>query len=191
VVELTGTVVIEPDGPIVSHLPDWVIWQHFVASFKVVDPPVLIELSVEVVDRHPHCRAVTVRARKGGEVKGTTLRSLPVGALLDYAVAAAVMAEDGSRHARFKSPAEFAEFRAHHQHHPRERWMLTPEHLQEVAQVYLGATSSPVQAVARHYNRPRPTASRWVEKAKDDGYIPRPETGRRKFSTPKKKGSKR
>lgn len=56
---------------------------------------------------------------------------------------------------------------------PSGRWQLTPELLAEVVTVYRAGEllGRPVMHVAEHFGRNRPTASRWIQKAREEGYF--------------------
>jgi len=152
----------------VAYLPGWAIWPRFTATWT--DPRASVTLTIEVTEGVPRCIGVEVSA---SQVDGTLLRSVPVRGLVERAVRAATMRVDvgGSAHL-FKTPEEAASLRGiTSAMRQRKRWQLTPELLTEVAQVYRQATAAPVLAVAEHFKRNRPTASRWVAKARDEGYL--------------------
>ena len=157
------------------YLPGWALPDQFGAQWHQLPIEATVTMTVNVVDRVPRCTALTVTAKPGKAVDGGLLRRLPVATLLEYAVAAAAQRETKPGFysmSHFKSPEEFRAFReAHPVRKPRERWQLTPEHLAEVAQVYRSARGAPVWAVAEHWKKPRPTASRWIAKARADGYF--------------------
>jgi transposase len=52
--------------------------------------------------------------------------------------------------------------------------LITYARLVEVAEVYRRAhavTNSPTQAVADHFERPRSTAAKWVQRAREEGLL--------------------
>jgi len=163
-----GSVAIEPTGAPVPYLPGWRIWQSFVAAWDSPKMPAALEMHVDVVDGRPRCTAINLQARPGEAVSGTSLREVPVATLLDDAVAAAVMKEDGDGKSNlFKSAADFRAYRVlKRPQRERQRWQLTPEFLDEVLKVYERGHPRGVMEVARHYGRPRATASHWIQKAK-------------------------
>ena len=159
------------------YLPGWALPDRFGARWSDF-PGAVVTMTVMVAGRVPTCAALAIEAKPGRAVDGGTLRSLPVATMLEYAVAAAAQEETEPGYYRmssFKSPEEFRQFRERHPlRKSRERWQLTPEHLRQVAEVYRSATHSPVKEVARHWNKPRATASRWIVKARDEGYFDQP-----------------
>lgn len=160
------------------YLPGWALPDLFAARWADLPVDAVVTMTVQVVDRAPRCVGLSVVAKKGCAVDGVLLRRLPVATLLEYAVAAAAQRETKPGHyslSSFKSPDAFRAFRASHPvRKPRERWQLTPNHLREVAEVYRAARSAPVAAVAEHWNKPRPTASRWIAKARAEHYFDEP-----------------
>lgn len=151
----------------VPYLPGWTVWQSFQATWDSSGLPYAIEMHVQVLDGRPYCVALTVQAHKGEWVDGKKLRSVPVATLLDEAVACAVMAEEQPNVSRFKNAADWRAYRTlKRPHRERERWQLTPEHLAEVLEVYERGQPRGVMEVARHFGKPRATASRWVQKAR-------------------------
>ena len=190
-VDLTRDVSLEPDlaRGIVGLLDGWSIWAAFTVAWDDPALPGLVSMDVAVDAGRPRVERLTVTARGTEAVDGQVLRRVPVGTLLEYAIAYAVMAEDEPGRPRlFKTPADFAAFRAlRPRHRERVRWQLTPELLEEVARVYRQATSAPVQEVARHFNKPRATASRWIAKARAEGYFDAP---KKRTRTTTKKGTR-
>lgn len=177
-----GAMAVDPLGPqfkrgqatIVPYLPGWALPDRFDAAW-IDHGGVHVRMTIEVHDNVPRCRTLTVTSQGDGAVNGQTLRQLPVGEMLNQAVAAAVQPETAPGYYRptgFKSFDDFQAFRkAHPVTHPRERWQLTPEHLREVVKVYRAATTAPIEAVKDHWNKPRATAARWVAKARAEGYF--------------------
>jgi len=163
-----GNVGIEPTAVPVPYLLGWRIWESFVAVWDSPKMPVVVEMHVEVVDGHPKCTDLHVQARPGEGVTSASIRKLPVATLLDDAVAAAVMKEDGDGKSNlFKSGADFRAYRVlKRPQREREPWQLTPEFLAEVLDVHKRGQPHGVMAVVSRYDVPRPTASRWIQKAK-------------------------
>jgi hypothetical protein len=55
----------------------------------------------------------------------------------------------------------------------RRQWTMTDENLRRVADVYLSdGTGAPIVAVMGAFHAKRRTASRWVAKAREEGFIP-------------------
>jgi len=185
---------------VVEYLPGWAIWGAFSVTFDDPALPAIVRLDVVVTDGRPKVRGLVLTARGAEVVDGTVLRRIPVATLLEYAIAAAVMPQDepGSDDEpdepvirAFKTPADFRAFRALKPRHDERRWQLTPEVLQEVVSVYRRATSAPVQEVARHFNKPRATASRWIAKARAEGYFDAPNKRTRTTTTKRAKSSRK
>lgn len=167
----TGDVIIDWGPPLVEWLPGWRLPASFTASFAGSQQlPGDVVMEIEVLEGRPRCRTLSLSC---DNVTGTELRALPIARLLNIALTAAVMPVAGPTSVRvFKTPEEFKAARATMApQHERERWALTPEFLREVVKVYLRASSKPVIAVADHFGRRRPTASRWVAKARAEGYF--------------------
>lgn len=179
---------LEHGFPFVPYLPGWALPQRFEVSWDDGTAPI-VTLEFAVSDGRCRCVRVSVAGRSDAEVSGSALREVPVARLTDDAIALAVARADKSKPVRFKSIEEFHEFRRAHPHHrERERWALTPEHLREVVRVYRQGGRYGVAEVARHFNRPRATASRWVQLAKAEGYFD--EVKPRAAKRPRKKGLK-
>jgi hypothetical protein len=161
---------VSPDLTFVPYLPGWLLPLHFSVTWNDGASPLVTMDVITGADGRPHVKSVAVRGQRDQDVSGTELREVRVAELLADAVAHAVM-RDGKSGPRFKSAEDF---RAYRESHPakqwkRERWLLTPEHLREVLRIYQsggGAEGAGVIAVAEHFDKPRPTASRWVQKAK-------------------------
>jgi transposase len=63
--------------------------------------------------------------------------------------------------------------------HTKGPWKLDDEHLGEVARIYRESVylGQPVESVAEYFGVPRPTASRWVAKARDRRLLEPPSKG--------------
>jgi hypothetical protein len=160
---------------IAEYLPGWVLPADFTVTWDDPGLPAIVKIAVVVKEGRPSCRGLTVTGRNDERVDGGVLRRIPVSTLLDYAVTVAAMRSDDRRRLKlFKSPDDFRALRALRPvHKERERWQLTPEHLAEVVEVYNQAHTAPVMEVARRWKKPRATASRWVARARAEGYFDR------------------
>lgn len=136
----------------------------------------------------PRVVSLTIAQVEGGDpVTTDALRSIPLARLLRSAVGLAAYAPLRTKEgevlpwdegiAGFPSDEEL-------QRAEREvpasgrRWLMTDEHLSNVAKVYktnprnaLGQRA-PTQAVMQHFNVTRPTAGRWVMEARKRGFLP-------------------
>jgi hypothetical protein len=179
----------------VAYRPGWRIWRRFVAIWDLLALPATVRLTVDVGDdRVARCHSLYVEAKDNGEtltvghddgtletivsdgeVTGALLRRLPVARMLDDAVAIAVMREGEAGSEKDRLFYDAAEFRAYRRKYPggrsRERWMLTADHLREVAKVYRSNPGREVIAVAEHWQKPRSTASRWIARAKAENHL--------------------
>jgi hypothetical protein len=171
---LTAEAHIEiPALRLVEFIPGWALYESFSVTWDDPALPAIVKIDVEVQNGRPTCRGIAVSGRGSEQVDGGVLRRLPVAALLDHAVAVAVMrGNKPGEFGIFKTPEDFRAFRELRPvHRERERWQLTSEHLAEVAKCYSQASRAPVMAVARHFNKPRATASRWIAKARAEGFF--------------------
>lgn len=141
-----------------------------------------VRLDVVVENGQPVCEAVTVRRHSDpemGPVTAERLRGIALVRLLRASAAAAAMRDaqrnpDGSWTFEPAGPADAgrlidADRRAAGRGRRRE---VTPAHLKEVAAVYRAAgPNAPTSAVAKKWKVARPTASRWVARARDAGLL--------------------
>jgi hypothetical protein len=144
-----------------------------------------IEMDIQVDNwGRAGCRALSVRALDDEPVTGKTLRGIPLGRLVRAAAAEAASlgvyagrTSDGGY--RFVLPS--AEERAEIQETffegarlPRRGSPVTEEHLREVAEEYkrvLADGGPPTKTIQMKWHVTRPTASRWVAKARERGFL--------------------
>lgn len=186
-----ATLAVDDNDPThVAYLPGWRIWERFDVVWDLLPVAATVRMTVVVTDRVARCHALLVEAKddgdtlrlghddgtfetvvNDGEVTGALLRRLPLARMLDDAVALSVMREEEPNKQLFYNAAEFRTYRRKYPGgRSRERWMLTPDHLREVAQVYRSNPGRGVVAVAEHWQKPRSTASRWIARAKAENY---------------------
>lgn len=148
----------------------------------------LAELSIEVDSwGRPRCVGLTITPGASSAVTGTMLRRLTLGRLVDEAAleAATVLGvqEDLGGGITQIGPVtnrdEAAEVldRAEPVRKPRQGSPITDEHLKKVAELYKkalrtkGPRKAPTEAVAMQMHASRSTAGRWVEKAREKGFL--------------------
>lgn len=128
-------------------------------------------------ERGPVCRSLTFHARKDGPpLTARAVRDMPVGALIDHAIAAAA----GRSMSGFTvEPDEPGDASAA----IRASWPAGSDaFLRRVAQVYASAPDAPLKAVERELRaNSRRTASNWVRDARKrfPNLMPDPKTGRK------------
>lgn len=176
----------ETDPP---HIPAVRIGERFLVPGRMValieHPalPVTVEVAIEIGHDHAvHCSRLTCTDRSVPRgVTGEKLRRLPVERIIRSVLAAAAEDELG-RSLDWVPGHQDAFSEALAIGNPASRWALTEDHLAEVARVYREAVASrertPVNAVATHFGRPRPTAARWVQKARQAGLLGETTQGR-------------
>lgn len=170
--------------------PGYALPSKFTATVDGEDLPYLVELDLVASDEEVHCTAVRFVAREDGEpITARRLRDTRLGECVHSALASAlrpVIEKPGSIVIPLAGGLVDVtkEFEIGRPDAARRKWVLTPEHLREVARVYLEAEGKkPTETVQ---NNPRwapqthSTAARWVHEARrrDD-----PATGR-KFLAP-------
>jgi hypothetical protein len=128
-------------------------------------------------DDGPRCTRVTYEQVEGGPAVATAgVRSIPLGQLLRESVGLAAwvpQSRDGEivGATSFVPPDEL-ERAVREVTGGRRRWLLTDEHLSEVASVYkahrrnAAGVRAPTAAVMEHFGVTRPTAGRWVMAAR-------------------------
>lgn len=164
-------------------LDGFAVWQHFIAVSEGVS------LEIKITDRgEPLCIGVTVRDEEG--VNSEALRRVPVARLVKeaFAVAASKVEteKDGQPIPRMVGTsagdrARFYERFAKDVRQPRSGSPLTDEHLAQVAELYRAAVEredAPTQTVADAMHVTRPTAGRWVAKARERGLLGPAKRGR-------------
>ncbi|MGO1384268.1 MAG: hypothetical protein ACTHU1_05650 [Arachnia sp.] len=135
-----------------------------------------IDLDIDLVGDVLGVVAVTVTASDDHEVTGTTLRAVAVNSLMRHAVAGAMLPME--QQGGFAKIAHLAE---------RESWGFSDEDrarfrslgpvaetLKAVADVYeFGKITGrpPAREVEIQLDLPRTTASKWVRRARDEGYL--------------------
>jgi hypothetical protein len=151
---------------------------------------VLADVIVDT-DSGPHFTSVTLQGEQ--PVTPDTWRAVTLGSLLNFAVELAAVTRLRDREgqplpwemgdASFASKKELQRAAAEVAG-PRRRWLMTDEHLAEVARVYaenprnIKGRRAPTEAVRDHFNVPTSTAGRWVKRARRDGFLPPASPGR-------------
>jgi hypothetical protein len=160
------------------------ISDEFAVPVRFVADSETVSLRVEIdSDGHPRCRAVQVR---GERLTSDDLR-LPLARLLRQAVAGAAVpvtpgatgeVDPGAVLAgllrRGGRERDFYTQFVNDTDRPRRGAPVTDEHLQRVAAVYRAALDRgdpPTQTVADAMHASRPTAARWVAKARERGML--------------------
>jgi hypothetical protein len=175
------------DGPrMLVQFDGFAVPQHFIARSRDEG----VSLEIKVTDRgEPRCIVVSVRNEEG--VSGESLRRVPVARLVKEAFTAAAlksepMEEGGEPIPRIvgttpKDRARFYERFAKDVRQPRSGSPLTDDHLGQVAELYRAAVDRgdpPTQTVAETMHVERPTAGRWVAKARERGLLGPAKRGR-------------
>lgn len=185
---MTWTYIDENDGLRVRHggglypVGDFIVPGTIEATF---DRPSLsphrVSLRIEMSFRdrvHPEVTAVQIERTDGGPpVRSVDVR-VPVAELEQEAILAvshvATSRTGKSGEARRASSSDAAALATRlREKGPAGRWSLNPEHLAAVVEIYRAGEliGRPVMHVAEHFKVPRPTASRWVAKARAEGYF--------------------
>ena len=162
-------------------LPDQrtAIFPRFTAEGDHDELGVWIAMHVEVDEwGTPRCEELTIRRLDGDSVTWQTLRSIPVDRLLGEAKAAAaswVVHEGGGT---FVMPTAEERVQIHRKakgtRTPRRGSRTTDAHLREVEAIYRGALDAgrpPRLAICEHWYITKPTASRWIAKARERGFL--------------------
>jgi hypothetical protein len=139
-------------------------------TFTAEGYPIGVSAVVEVDEEGPHLASVTMTQLPGGPpVTTDTVRAVPLAKLLRTSAACAVWEPrqlQGAGELRQKVDAS------------RRRWRMTDDHLRRVADVYrdnprdAAGRRAPVNAVMEQFGTTRPTAGRWVMKARKRGFLP-------------------
>lgn len=141
-----------------------------------------LTMRLEVVDGRPQCRELTIRAVPGGrEVRDSDLAALRVAQWCEdtYAAFALALAHQEGTNTTW-TPADDSSGQAA-VHQARKNRRMTPEHLREVAAVYIAHRSGkPTVAVAEQFGVAHRTAALWANKATEAGYLPIAAPGRRR-----------
>jgi hypothetical protein len=178
-----------PDGSIV--LP-----AGYTLTITPDDPTLpLCELDVAAEQGRLRCVEVRCRARPDGPaITSDLLRRVPVARYLrettDFAARRVVVRRSGSRVLRLlydpETPDDRAALKAVAATYPaaaqtRRRARKTDDDWRQVARVYRNALSlgqHPTRAVQEHFHIARPTAARWVMRARERGFLGRAERGK-------------
>ena len=165
-------------------LDGFAVWEHFVAESEGV------ALEIRITERgEPRCVGISVRDEEG--VSSQALRRVPVARFVKEAFTVAAsrfesVKKGGKPIARIlsttsKDRARFYERFAKDVRQPRSGSPLTDEHLGQVAELYRAAVERgdpPTQTVAETMHVTRPTAGRWVAKARERGLLGPAKRGR-------------
>ncbi len=160
-------------------------------------------LEVSVVGGRPICTELRLELGSGraapAELTGTLLRSIPLGMYLTEAVAHAAFPytrdQEGATSAPFElagAPAwrtkddtapwsEMVRAMREVRRQPRQGIPVSEDDLREVATVYRAAVTArqpPTRAVMERWNVARATASRWIARARADGYLGKAQPGK-------------
>lgn len=121
-----------------------------------------IAMSAEYNERtgRYECRSLTVSASDGGEVTGETLRAVPVAMVLHTGISSALQAF--TLLSMGPVPEDITEGG------PTTRALKWVAYLYRVALIF---GEPPIPAVAKALELPKSTASRWVTRARDRGFL--------------------
>lgn len=145
-----------------------------------------VRFSFEVIDHVPQCREVIVASVEGGrEVRSTDLRQIGVEDALEAASASVSTAHKETRDGvtvsvKRAGPLAFDEARKDVQKARRTARRRGPSdaELREAVEVYRSADRAPTQAVANHFEIAHRTASLWIKRAREAGYLPAAVSGK-------------
>jgi Family of unknown function (DUF6214) len=142
--------------------------------FTARNEQVLIDIELDG-DGTPRVRAITIL---GDDIKSETLRRLPVGKLTRVAVFEASRKMDDGVFRLVSTPqdeaAAFYSAYVQDARPPRKGSPVTDERLREVATRYRAAVERgdpPTQTIGDEMHASRPTAARWVQKARERGFL--------------------
>ena len=163
----------EPGSRLIPLNDEFVVPARFVAENDTVS------LQIEVDENGPRCRAIEVR---GDRLTSDDLR-LPLARMLRQVVATAALpaARRGTDAHRFatvvgQKPRDREFYRQYvaDTDRPRRGKSITDEQLQRVADAYRAAMEHgdpPTQTIAAVMHASRPTAARWVARARERGML--------------------
>jgi hypothetical protein len=143
-------------------------------------PDLDLELVVDERDGRVECRSLTLRATEptGRQVQAGDLR-ISLDDVIRRAVSLAaspVRSDDGAETVEMVVPGTEAEAEAAGKDAERRRRRVTADVLRQVAEVYTGASGAPTKAVQQALGLTSyRTAVRYVKRARDEGYLDRPE----------------
>jgi hypothetical protein len=140
----------------------------FFTAFLTFENGHAAEIDVVVEDGAPLVDAVRFKRNpSSGPITRDDIRGFPLGAWFSHAVQAAAW-RPGDEPGQW----EF-DYRESDEPLPgqRRRRAVTPALLREVSSVYRAASKYPAKAVEEHFDTTPRTASRWIKKAKADGYL--------------------
>lgn len=132
-------------------------------------------ISAEFVvnDGEPFCLKAGVSTRPGGpRITTSDLREIKIEEMLDHAIEVLARDDYGSPEKWLYGSGQSAAARRKVN---RSRLRVNDDFLRDVAKVYTAniASGTPAKAVADRYGRARRTASLWIKKAREAGYIDR------------------
>jgi hypothetical protein len=139
-----------------------------------------LTLRLEVVDKVPQCRQVTITSSEGGrEVRPADLKAVHVTEILEevFAMLAGRVVDEGGRTVIVEEWGERAQSEAVQQiaaaRKGRHARSVTPGFLQEVAEVYRSnIKGNPTQAVQTAFSVSKRMASEYVKRAREAGLLP-------------------
>ena len=140
-------------------------------ALAVDDPdcPVLIELEVTMIDGQPECTELHCQPRAGRPIASEMLRKVPLRRYLRESTPAYSIRRTVQHGVEVVAATGTGDepllLRA-------ARRQMTNEFLREVAAVYEQATTKRVNAVREQLHGSRSSANRWVNEAKERGFIP-------------------
>lgn len=157
--------------------------QRFVAETEAIR----LEIEIDLTTRRPRAISLEIRAPEGGHLTSGDLR-VPVARLVRQAVAGAVQAvPEGMvdqrtllaailKKTRLQAEEDAAFYDAYtgDGRTPRQGSPITDKQLREVASHYrdaLARSSAPTQTIADEMHVSRPTAARWIARARERGFL--------------------
>src|SRR5579862_1621069 len=146
---------------------------------EVDDPecPVILELTVAMLDGRPECVDLRARHRANGlpisseHLRRIALRRYVRESTWLYSVRVQTIGETELVHVTGGDDSPLLS-RAHQQRRRGPIRPITDELLSEVADVYRGGEPAGTRAVVQHFHTSRATASRWVGAARKNGFLP-------------------
>ncbi|MDP9403839.1 MAG: hypothetical protein M3P85_11070 [Actinomycetota bacterium] len=151
----------------------------FEADFDEPGRPFLVHLVIEVHSRQLRCRRLECTSRGEDDfISADAIHRLPLPAYMRIAAAMVAMetaTEGGVMELDPVGNEATAELEAALGSVGRRRFVLTDEHLAEVAKVYIANPKTPTKAVAEHFFTSRQNAGKWVRAARDAGLISKEE----------------
>lgn len=146
------------------------------------DPRPAVSLAFEVVDGVPQCREIRfTRTDHGREVRRSDLENVAVEYLLEVAtvsvgmpVAGTERDDDGGRLVINLDDRGLDVFRSGVRKGRRSAYRRGPsdEELRQAAEVYRSAERAPTETVSERFGIALRTASLWIKRARELGYLP-------------------